>query len=73
MNSVQSQCARVLAHLKKFGKITQIQASAMFIMRLAARIFELRQQGVEIICRMVSATATGDARVAEYSLKREAP
>lgn len=69
----KTQNALILDHLQKFGKITQIQASAMFVMRLAARIFDLRKMGVEIICRMVKATATGTALIAEYALLKWSP
>ena len=67
MTTAKTQNARILAHLKRYGKITQIQASAMFIMRLAARVFDLRKMGVNIICRMVK-SRFGTARVAEYAL-----
>lgn len=66
--TTKSQCARILAHLKRYGKITQIHASRMCIMRLAARVFTLRQQGVEILTVMVKASKSGKAMIAEYVL-----
>jgi biotin operon repressor len=45
----RSQNALILAHLKKTGSITPSQASSLGITRLAARIYDLRSQGVDLI------------------------
>ncbi|WP_299077714.1 helix-turn-helix domain-containing protein [uncultured Paraglaciecola sp.] len=48
------QTDQVLAHLKRYGTITQAEAIAEYnIWRLAARICELREQGNNIHTRMI--------------------
>lgn len=44
-----TQCEKVLAYMRQFGSITQIEAlQDIGCMRLASRIADLRQQGVAI-------------------------
>lgn len=44
-----TDCATVLAHLQKYGSITAKEAMDRYgIMRLGARIFDLRAQGIYI-------------------------
>lgn len=51
--SCTPQARKVLAHLKKRGSITPMEAIITYgITRLAARIFELREAGFEIITQM---------------------
>lgn len=62
-----TQNQTVLAELKK-RPLTTIDAFQMGITRLAARIFDLRQQGHRI--HSESKRTNGGARVAEYHLLR---
>jgi hypothetical protein len=69
-----TQCEKVLAYMKQFGSITQLEAlSDIGCMRLASRISDLRQQGYPIGRR----TKTGKNRYgdsvsfAEYYLIEE--
>lgn len=44
-----TQCEKVLAYMRQFGSITQLEAlSDIGCMRLASRISDLRQQGYAI-------------------------
>ena len=48
-----TQCAKVLAYMRQFGSITQLEAlSDLGCMRLASRISDLRYQGYAIGRRM---------------------
>lgn len=48
-----TQCDKVLAYMKQFGSITQLEAlSDLGCMRLASRISDLRNQGYPIGRRM---------------------
>ena len=69
-----TQCDRILRHLKDYGSITPMEAMNEYgIMRLAARINDLRAQGIEI----ASEVKTGKNRYGEdthfsvYRLKKE--
>lgn len=45
----QSQCERILRHLRDYGSITQFEAIAEYgCMRLASRINDLKRQGYTI-------------------------
>jgi hypothetical protein len=44
----QTQCERILRHLRDFGSITQVEAMEYGCMRLASRINDLRRQGYNI-------------------------
>lgn len=72
----KSQCKAIADHLKKPGaRLTSLDALRMFgVARCAARVENLRKSGMDIHTEMVQVIgANGIARVAEYSLKREAP
>lgn len=57
-----TQCERILRHLKDYGSITSMDAMNEYgIMRLAARINDLRAQGISI----ASDTKTGKNRYGE--------
>lgn len=57
-----NQCERILRHLKDFGSITAQEAMQEYgVARLAARISDLREDGVAI----VSETVTGRNRYGE--------
>jgi len=43
-----TQCERILAYMDQHGGITQMDANRLSITRLAARIYDLRQRGIEI-------------------------
>lgn len=50
-----TQCERVLQYMKDFGTITPLQALGdLGVMRLGARIWDLRHDGHRITRRMVS-------------------
>ena len=69
-----TQCDKVLAYMRQFGSITQLQAlQDIGCMRLASRISDLRQQGVAIGRRMkTSKNRYGDdVCFAEYYLIEE--
>lgn len=58
----ETQCNMILAHIKKHGSITSLEAMTKYgIMRCASRINDLRRRGVQI----VSETATGENRNGE--------
>ncbi|ACR15012.1 hypothetical protein BcepIL02_gp19 [Burkholderia phage BcepIL02] len=68
----QSQNRIVLDHLKKVGPITPLEALRLHgIMRLGARVYELRDSGHNIVTEMVvveGRKGAKPARVARYSL-----
>lgn len=70
----QTQCDRIIRHLKDFGSITSREADKEYgIMRLASRINDLRKAGYEITAE----TQTGKNRYGEpthftvYRLSKE--
>lgn len=65
-----TQCAAILAWLQSGKSITPKEALDEFgCMRLGARIYDLKQQGHEIVARNKKVEGrNGPARVAEYSL-----
>ena len=69
-----TQCQKVLAYMREFGSITQLQAlQDIGCMRLASRISDLRQQGFAIGRRIkTSKNRYGDSvSFAEYYLIEE--
>ena len=71
---MMSQCNRVLQHLQIHGSISQLEAAQKYgIMRLGARIYDLRKKGYSID----SSRETGRNRYGEsisyarYSLSRK--
>lgn len=51
-----SQCERILRHLQDYGSITPMEAISDYgIMRLGARIFELKDRGYLIVTDTVRA------------------
>lgn len=63
-----SQCNTILAHLKRHGEITPLEALRMFgVMRLAARIETLRAEGHHIETRMVERKGKRFASYRYYS------
>lgn len=70
-----NQCETILRHLRDYGSITSLEAMQEYgIMRLGARILDLKAQGVPI----KSETVTGKNRYGErtcfarYSIIKEA-
>lgn len=70
-----NQCETILRHLRDYGSITSLEAMQEYgIMRLGARIWDLKAQGVPI----KSETVTGKNRYGErtcfarYSIIKEA-
>lgn len=69
-----TQCERILQYMQDFGSVNPLQAmSDLGVMRLAARISDLREQGHAINRRMVtSKNRYGEAvSFAEYRLEEE--
>ena len=69
-----TQCERVLKYMQDFGSITPVQAMTdLGVMRLAARISDLRGSGHRIERRMVTAKNRYNEAVsfAEYRLEGE--
>lgn len=69
-----TQCERILRYMQDFGSVNPQQAMAdLGVMRLAARISDLREQGHAISRRMVAGkNRYGEAvSFAEYRLEEE--
>ena len=49
-----TQCERILSYLDQNGSITQQEADSLRIKRLASRICELRQRGVNIAVETIT-------------------
>lgn len=72
-NSRPTQCEKVLKYLQDFGSITQLDALAdLGIMRLGARIYNLRQNGIDIERRMKTVVNRYGEKcsIAEYFLPK---
>lgn len=66
-----TQCAKIMRHMEAHGSITPLEAVNQYgIMRLSARIANLKEDGVPINREMISVPTRngGSARVARYSL-----
>ncbi len=66
-----TQCERILRHLRDYGSITPAEAMLEYgIMRLAARILDLKAAGYLIAKKMITVTNRygEDCHVAEYRL-----
>jgi hypothetical protein len=76
MSDTTSQNRIVLDHLQKVGPITPLEALRLHgIMRLGARVHELREGGHNIITEIVEVKGrkgSKPARVARYSLVKAA-
>jgi len=69
-----TQCERILKYMQDFGSVNPMQAMAdLGVMRLAARISDLREQGHTISRQMVAGkNRYGEAvSFAEYRLEEE--
>lgn len=63
----KSQRQKIKQHLESGRSITPLEALGRYgCLRLSARIYELREQGLNIDKKMVK---NGDKRFAKYSLK----
>lgn len=74
--SRETQCSRVLRHLLDTGSITSAEAMQEYgVMRLAARINDLRRQGYPIETEILTGkNRYGDAvKYARYSMEKEPP
>lgn len=67
-----TQTVHILTHLKEHDAITPLEALKRYgVMRLGARILELRESGHPIITDMIEVTSRrGTKRVASYRLVR---
>lgn len=68
---MDTQCERVLKYLQENGKITQFDAMIeLGVLRLAARINDLKNSGYRITSLMVKVKNrfSEDCRVAEYRM-----
>ena len=64
----EKQTAAVLNHLKQYGGLTALEAVRNYgIMRLAARIADLRDSGINIRTERVSVRDEKDCEVAHYA------
>ena len=65
-----SQREAILNHLKRGDTITSLEALTDYgCLRLAAIIFDLREEGFDIQTKMI--TTSNDKTIAEYSLVQE--
>ena len=56
-NNNSTQCSRILDYIERFGSITQYEAlQDLGVMRLAARIADLRKDGYDITGEMIEVT-----------------
>lgn len=72
MNSNPTQRERLLNYLREHGSITQLEAvNELGIMRLGARVYDLKKHGHRIISEMVQVSNRyGEkCRVKRYTLK----
>jgi len=75
MNTKPTQAAKILRHMEAFGAITALEALGEYgIMRLGARIWELKAAGYDIKTELVSGTNRfGEAtHYARYTLAKGA-
>lgn len=72
-NHRERQKDKVLKHIKEFGSITSIEAFDKYrITRLSDRIFNLRNEGIDIITTMVTKkTDHGHETFARYTLNEQ--
>lgn len=72
-NSKPTQAQRVLAYIREFGAITQLEALRdLGVMRLASRISDLRRMGYDITGKtvVVKNKWQEECRVKSYSERR---
>ena len=51
----ETQCNKILAHIKEHGSISPIEARVLYgVMRLASRVNDLRRRGVDIESELVT-------------------
>ena len=63
----ESQCNTIMAHIKRHGSITSLEAMTEYsIMRLASRVNDLRRRGVQIAAETVTGE-NRDGRTVRYS------
>ena len=68
------QCKRILNHIEKRGSITALEALGLYgVMRLPARICDLRNKGIRINTEMVERfnKYAEKVHVAKYTLAKE--
>lgn len=66
--SATSQCTLIEQHLRQGKAITPIEALNLYgCFRLGARIFDLKDQGLDIVTEIIT---NGRKRYAQYSLKQ---
>lgn len=71
MSKQQTQNEQIRRHLKRGGAVTPLAALRRFgILRLGARIYDLRREGMSItrVMKTVRTRGGDTARVAEYRL-----
>jgi hypothetical protein len=67
--NTETQRQAVLAYLLQHGSITTLYArNTLFIMGIAARIFELKERGHNIVTYMVPVYDGGKKKIANYVL-----
>ena len=68
----QTQTERILAYMKEFGSITQIEAIRdLGVMRLASRISDMRNEGIAIVSKTLAVNNRYGEKVyvKQYSLE----
>ena len=70
MEAIESQNTRIKAHLMKGKSLTALEGLYQFgTFRLGARIFDLKEQGLNIKSEMIEITSERKTkRIAKYSL-----
>jgi hypothetical protein len=63
-----TQIQEILTHIKKHGSITTLEAFRLGITRLASRVFEMKERGIDIRREMVTVLNRNgeNCRVARY-------
>ena len=68
----QTQTERILAYMKEFGSITQMEAIRdLGVMRLASRISDMRGEGIAIVSKTITVKNRYGEKVCvkQYSLE----
>lgn len=72
MNQTEAQSKQILEYLQKGNSLTPLEALKMFdCMRLGARVYDLKNQGHDIVTEMVTDAKSGK-KYASYRLMGKA-
>jgi hypothetical protein len=72
MGDTMTQEEKIIDYMERYGSITQLRAMDLGIMRLGARIYDLKESGVKIITETVKGkNRDGEpSRYARYRLEK---